>query len=246
MHPIICSIGPFNIYSYGLMLAIAFIVCTWLMSRDAKPLGISAEIVSDFMFFIVIFGIIGARLFFVLLNLDFFIGRPLEILFIQNGGLAWQGGLVLGTAAGLLFVKKRKLNLCILLDLCAPYVALGESIGRVGCLLNGCCYGKPLSWGLYFSSHHARLHPTQIYSSLGLLAIFLILKWYQKYSQYSGRTFVLYLVLASVLRFFIEFFRADHTEIFWGLSIYQLICLGLLGAAIYAHTLLKSYKRKSL
>ncbi|MBF0521443.1 MAG: prolipoprotein diacylglyceryl transferase [Candidatus Omnitrophica bacterium] len=235
MFPTICKIGPLTIYSYGLMIAVAAIVCTWLLSRDARHLGISSDTISDLMFWIVVFGLIGARMLYVLLNLDYFMPNPLEMVMIQNGGLAWQGGLIIGTIAGLLFVKKRKLNLKTMLDLCAPYVALGESIGRVGCLLNGCCYGKEVGWGLYFPIHHARLHPTQIYTSLGLLSIFVILRWYQKQSESSttGSVFVLYLVLASALRYFVEFFRADHVEILWGLSIFQLVCLLLLLTACY-------------
>ena len=240
MFPIILKIGPLTIYSYGLMLAVAALVCSWLLSRDAKKFQIPTDVIFDLFFVVVVGGIIGARIFYIFLNLDFFISYPMEIIMVQKGGLAWQGGLILGFLSGIIFVKKKNLDLKLLLDLCAPYIALGQAIGRVGCFLNGCCYGKEVAWGIYFPVHHAHLHPTQLYDAMGLLGIFFILKYYQKYSKSSGRTFVLYLILAPLLRFIVEFFRADHIELLWNLSIYQFVCLVFISVAAYAHTRLKS------
>ena len=225
MHPVIYQWGPFTIYSYGLMLAIAVIVCSFFMSRDAERLGMKPELVFDFIFWITVSGILGARLFFITLNWKFFLENPLEMIMIQKGGLAWQGGLTLGSLAAWLFIKQHKLHLLTTLDLASPYIALGQSIGRIGCFLNGCCFGKEVSWGIYFSVHEAHLHPTQLYCSFGLLIIFFLLKKYQTKSPVPGKTFALYLILASILRFTVEFFRADHEIIFLGLSIYQLISL---------------------
>lgn len=245
MFPIIFHIGPLTVYSYGLMLALAVLICFWLLARDAQRYQIKAEIISDFFFWVIISGIIGGRIFYILLNFDFFISNPLEIIMIQKGGLAWQGGLVLGILAGIFFVRKKNLELKQFLDLSAPYIALGQSIGRIGCFLNGCCYGKEISWGIYFPVHHAQLHPTQLYDALGLLGIFFILKFYQRYFQNSGRVFALYLILAPLLRFCVEFFRADHEEFFGGLSVYQIISLVFILIAIYAYTRFKSQPRKS-
>jgi phosphatidylglycerol:prolipoprotein diacylglycerol transferase len=126
------------------------------------------------------------------------------------------------------WIKRRGLFLPEVLDLCAPYLALGQSIGRIGCFLNGCCYGKEVSWGIYFPVHGAHLHPTQLYLSGGLFLIFLLLKLYQRSSSIPGLVFASYLILTSVLRFGVEFFRADHEILFLGLSVFQFVCLGVL------------------
>ena len=180
MHPIICKIGPFTVYSYGVMMAIAVLVCSTLLSKDAKRLKIKPEIIFDLVFWVVLFGILGARVFYVLLNLEYFRQNPLEIVMIQNGGLAWQGGLVFGMLAGFFYIRRHALAFRETLDLIAPYVALGHSIGRIGCFLNGCCYGKEVSWGIYFPLYRAHLHPTQLYESASLFLIFLVLRKFKE------------------------------------------------------------------
>jgi len=240
MLPIICQIGPATIYSYGLMLAMAVIVCTFLLTKDAKREGIGQEFILDLVFWTILGGILGARIFFVILNLSFFLENPFQIFMIQNGGLAFQGGLILGGIVGVGFVKKKKQSVTKLLDLSAPYLALGHGIGRIGCFLNGCCYGRHLDWGIFFPVHGDHLHPTQLYATIGLVVIYFVLKRAQKSSPYGGSIFILYLILASVLRFSIEFFRADHVEIFLGLSIFQLVCMVLFFGALYVHSRFKS------
>lgn len=232
MYPVIVQLGPLTIYSYGLMLAVAVIVCTFLLSRDARGKGINPEMVFDLVFWTVLAGIAGARLFYIILNWEFFRQNLLEMVMIQKGGLSWQGGLIFGGLAGAGFIRRKKLPLREMLDLAAPYVALGQSIGRIGCFFNGCCYGKEVSWGIFFPVHHAHLHPTQLYSALGLFVIFVILKYYRRVSPFQGSIFLLYIVLASAERFGVEFFRGDHQEFFWGLSIYQWVCLGFAALAV--------------
>ncbi|MBF0569542.1 MAG: prolipoprotein diacylglyceryl transferase [Candidatus Omnitrophica bacterium] len=225
MHPIICHIGPVPLYSYGFMLASALLICSWLTARDAQKIGIPSDAVYDLSFWVVLFGIIGARLFFILLNLDYFAANPLESVMFWKGGLAWQGSMVLGLAATFVYIKAKKLSLGKFLNVVAPYVALGQAIGRIGCLLNGCCYGKPASWGIYFPNFGERLQPTQIYMSLSELAIFLILRAVQPKVKRGGQLFILYLLLASIERFFIEFARADHENLWLGLSVFQYVCV---------------------
>ncbi len=232
MFPIICRVGPFTVYSYGLMLAAAVIVCFLLLSRDAKKSGMNVETISDFVFWMVISGLVGARVFFILLNLDFFIHNPGEMMMIHNGGLAWQGGLLAGGVVALGYMKKKKLPFLATADVVAPYLALGQAIGRIGCFLNGCCYGRAVEWGIYFPVHDVRLHPTQLYATAQLLLVFFILKGFQKVSKSSGRVLALYLMLASLQRFINEFFRADHTEIFLGLSLFQFVSMGIFAAGL--------------
>jgi phosphatidylglycerol---prolipoprotein diacylglyceryl transferase len=232
MHPIICQLGPLTIYSYGLMFAIAVFTASYLASREAAKVGISSETVYDLTFWVVITGVIGARFVYVLLNWDYFLSVPLDIIMLQKGGLAWQGGFVFGVAAGLYYLKKRKLALWKVLDVIAPYIALGHAIGRIGCFLNGCCYGKPASWGLYYPIWHERLQPTQLYMVLGQLVIFLILRHAQARSKRTGEIFVLYLMLSSVERFLVEFFRADH-QLYFGLSLFQYVCVAIFAIAFW-------------
>ena len=223
--PLITSV---TIYSYGLMLAIAVVVSTLLLARDAHQNHINSEIIFDLVFWAVLSGIVGARIFYVVLNYPFFMNHPGEIIMVQNGGLAWQGGLILGLIVIMLFIKSKKLPLLPMLDFLVPYLALGQSIGRIGCFLNGCCYGRELAKGIYFPVHDAYLHPTQIYLSVGYFVIYIILKRYQKFSEMPGLVFSSYLILASILRFGVEFFRADHEILFLGLSVFQFVCCGVL------------------
>jgi phosphatidylglycerol:prolipoprotein diacylglycerol transferase len=251
------------------MFAAAVMVCALLASREAGRLGLAPDIIFDLTFLVVVAGLAGARLFYVVLHFSLFVDHPWDIIMIQKGGLAWQGGFVAACLAGMGFIRRKGLPLLPLLDLVAPYAALGESIGRIGCFLNGCCYGKEAAWGIFFPVHGARLHPTQLYSSIGLLMIFFLLKQYQKTTQVislrqgwmrfrskrpqsdadwpegetrirrEGRIFAAYLLLASLLRFGVEFFRADHDVLLAGLSVYQWVCLGLMGAAVYVYTRLE-------
>lgn len=240
MFPVICQFGPISIYSYGLMLAIAVFVCTFLASRDAQKIGIATEVITDLAFWLIVSGILGARFFYILLNLHFFIEHPLEIIMIQKGGLAWHGGLIAATLTGILLIRKKRLRLLPTIDLLAPYAALGESIGRIGCFLNGCCFGRESVQGIYFPVHDAQLLPTQLYATTGLFVLFLILRRYRKMSHVPGQVFVLYLFGASMLRFVIEFFRADHYVLFLGLSVYQWVCITLIAIACYVNLHLKS------
>jgi phosphatidylglycerol:prolipoprotein diacylglycerol transferase len=240
MHPILFTIGPITIYSYGVMLALSVLVCTYFLSVDAKRYNISQDTAYDLVFWCILWGIIGARIFYVFIEWSYFSDNLLEIPMIQKGGLAWQGGFVGGTLAGVWFAHSKKLSLRPLMDLAAPYVALGQSIGRIGCFLNGCCYGKPVAWGIYFPTHHARLYPTQLFECAGLFIIFLVLKRALNKPHQAGYIFVLYLWLAAIERFIVEFYRADH-DLLWGnLSLAQYVAIAVFAAGL---VLMKVFKK---
>lgn len=231
MHPVICHIGSFPVYAYGLFLAIGVFVSAWLLASEAKRIGVDQETVYDLVFWVVLWGIIGARFFYVFLNLSYFIQNPLEIVMLQKGGLAWQGSFIGGLACGIVFLRRKHIPVWKFLDVTAPYIALGHAIGRIGCLLNGCCYGKAASWGLFFPVWGERLIPTQIFMSLGQIIIFLLLRAFSSKAKFKGQVFVWYLILSSVERFSVEFFRADH-ELYAGLSVFQYVCIGIFWAGI--------------
>ena len=212
MYPEICKLGPFTIYSYGLMLVLAFLVSSTLACIQAKRQNINPETIFNLSFIVFISGVIGARLFYIIENIDYYIKNLLEIFMLQHGGLSWFGGLLLGVFVGILYLKRKKIPVYKILDLVIPFVALGQAIGRIGCLLNGCCFGKGLI-------------PTQAYSSLLLIFIFVFLRFLQDKSHKDGEIFFLYLVLYSIKRFFIEFWRADNTVIFSGLTLFQVLSI---------------------
>ncbi len=243
MHPILFQIGPLKVFSYGLMLAVAVLVCSTLVAREARRRGLDPNVILDLMFWVVLGGIVGARIFYIFLDWEHFAGDPLEVFKLHHGGLAFQGGLLGGLLVGWFFLRCKKMPALPVMDLLAPYIALGHAIGRIGCFFNGCCYGKPVAWGIYFPVHEARLHPTQLYESFGLLLLFLFLRNYATRPHPAGDVFCTYLVLAALLRFANEFFRADHVEIFLGLSIFQLVSLGILAAGVYAKLYLQSRRR---
>ncbi len=245
MHPEICQIGPLTIYSYGFMLAIAFAVSAFLLIQQAKKQGIPSDAIFNLAFIVFIAGVMGARLFYVVENFPHYLKNPLEIIMLQYGGLAWFGGLTAGAVAGVLYIRKKKMPILAVMDLMAPFVALGQSIGRVGCLLNGCCYGKAAAVGLYFPVHQFILTPVQIYSSILLLVIFVILRFLQERPHPEGQILYVYLLLYSIKRFFIEFWRADNQVIFLRLTLFQVLSILMFAGALIQIVLIKIRKVKA-
>jgi phosphatidylglycerol---prolipoprotein diacylglyceryl transferase len=226
MHPVICKIGPLTIFSYGLMLAMAFLIASTLASLQAKRQGIKYDIILNFSFIVFISGIIGARLFYIVMNLGYYLNNPLEIPMLQYGGLVWYGGLFMGTLAGVSYLKKNNLPVYKVADLFVPFLALGQAIGRIGCFLNGCCFGKISEhYGLYSEAQKLLLVPTQIYSSLLLILIFIVLRFMQDRPHKDGEIFYAYLLFYSTKRFFVEFWRGDTAPTFGVLTLFQVICI---------------------
>ena len=175
----------------------------------------------DLGFYLIIAAIIGSRLFFVLLNMKEYLNHPLNIIKIWEGGLVFHGGLIASVVVGFYYLKKHRLNIWKYTDILAPALVLGQGIGRIGCLMAGCCYGKKttLPWGIVFTDANSLavldvpLHPTQIYTSIGALCIFGYLLWVRKRKSYEGQVFWLYIALYSIMRFIVDIFRGD--QIYW-------------------------------
>ncbi len=246
MLPEICQIGPFPIYAYGLMLVLAFFVSSYLASLQAKREGVDPDLIFNLCFLVFISGIIGARVFYVLNSLSFYLRNPLETIMLQHGGLAWFGGVIFGALAAILFIKKNKLGLLRILDLLVPFIALGQAIGRIGCLLNGCCFGRVSTFGIYFKVFDQVLIPTQLYSSLLLLLIFFVLRFMQGKKHLPGQILCAYLFLYSIKRFFIEYFRNDSPRIFYGLTIFQLLSLAMFVVSLLILIKIAYDKKKTL
>ncbi|MDO8662069.1 MAG: prolipoprotein diacylglyceryl transferase [Candidatus Omnitrophota bacterium] len=227
------------------MLVIAFVVSTLLASAEAKRKGLDPDIIFNLCFTVFISGIIGARIFYVLSDFGYYLHNPLEIIMLQKGGLAWFGGLILGVFSGIYYLKSKKLAVYRITDLLVPFVALAQSIGRLGCFLNGCCYGRESAFGIYFPTHDAVLIPTQLYSSLFLVFIFIILRFLQEKPHQDGSIFFAYLILYSTKRFFIEFWRADSPSFAFGLTLFQLISIAIFLIAVVNLFLIKNKKISS-
>ena len=245
MHPILFEIGPFRLYSYGLMFALALLGATYLAGRIGGKFDVSPAFITDLSFRIIVSGIIGARIFYAALNYREFMDNPLEAFMFWRGGLVFYGGFICALFFGIRFIRKNKLSAYRVIDCIAPYAALGHSIGRIGCLLNGCCYGRPTTgwFGITADVSAARVHPTQIYSSLGLLLIFLILRIIQERPHKEGDILLIYAMLYGSFRFIVEFLRGDTTAVFLSLSISQVLSLVLVSVAFILYAKRRNAER---
>jgi len=241
MHPILLKVGPVTLYSYGVMLVVAFVAAAWLAVRRARrmPAGsraVSPEQILDLFSLTLLGGILGARMFYVMLHWDLFMRAPLEIVAIWHGGLVWYGGLAGGVLAVALYARAHRLGFLRVVDQCIPFLALGHAIGRVGCLLNGCCYGKPTdAWcGLVFPGATMAVVPTQLLEAAGLLLLYVILRLLQRpvLLQYPGRLFGGYLAGYAALRFGLEFARGDQAPWWMGLTLQQGLSIGMALAGV--------------
>jgi phosphatidylglycerol---prolipoprotein diacylglyceryl transferase len=236
MHPVLFSIGPIKIYSYGVMLAIAFFVSLSLASKRCALFKIKEESINALLLIMLVSGIAGARVLYVLSNMDFFINHPLEIFMINRGGLVFYGGLIFSGIFGAAYAKVRGISITDAADLLAPFIALGHSIGRIGCFLNGCCFGRPTDsvFGVQFPASLTRVYPTQLFSSAGLFCLFLFLFFMQKKRKFKGQIVALYFIIYGAFRFSIEFLRGDLIPIFYNLTLTQIISIiSILAGALF-------------
>ncbi len=223
MHPILFKIGPICIYSYGVMMVAAFFAATYLAARAAKRTGIPRDFIIDSAILMLFSGILGARILYVILDFKEYIRNPIEIIMVNHGGLAFYGGAVTALIAELIFIKVRGFSIYKIGDLLVPYIALGQAIGRIGCFLNGCCFGRPTDsfFGVIFPGTYQAVYPTQIYSSLMMLFVYMILRLLQKMNIKQGLVLISYGLLYSAGRFLMEFFRGDNMADLFGLTFSQ-------------------------
>lgn len=241
MFRIIFEIGGVRIYSYGFFVAVAFLITTVLVIRDAKRSGVDPSKVLDCMIAILAGGLLGGRLLHVIIHWSYYSQVPRDIIMMQEGGLAVQGAILSGALAGIITAKVKKLPIWNTVDLIVPYIALGQAIGRIGCLLNGCCYGRPVvvGLGITFPGEDFARVPLQIYSSVALLGIFMILLVLKDRKKFDGAVFASYLIIYSLFRFFIDFLRADELVTVGVITLSQLISLAFFAAGLILYALLK-------
>ena len=243
MHPVLAAIGRFHIYSYGVMIALGLLVGVFLARKQAAREGINPDKIIDITFYLLLSALIGSRLLFVLMNFDEYSDDPIRILKIWEGGLVFYGGLVPAVAVGLWYTKRIGLPLWQVTDIFAPCVAIGHAFGRIGCFFAGCCYGtaSSLPWAVTFKDPRGLaplgipLHPTQLYSSVSLFLIFAFLVFLRRRKQFHGQIFWSYVLIYSIARFFLEFWRGDpRGSVLEGLfSITQAIGIPLAGISVF-------------
>ncbi len=217
MHPILFNFGSFSLYTYGLFLALGFMAAVWFSKRNARFYDIKPDDISDLFFVVLVCGLLGSRLLYVLINFEDFQSNLLDIVKLWKGGLVFFGGFIGGVAGSVVMIRIKKLSFFKTADSISPGVALGHAIGRLGCFFAGCCYGRQcdLPFAVKFTHPdslaplHMFLHPTQIYMAASNLALFFILVWIQKHKRFHGMVFLSYVMIYSVFRFIIEFFRGD-------------------------------------
>ena len=235
MHSIIFELGRFKIASYGLMMAVGMLVGVWIGTVRAKKLGENPAVILDLTIWVVVAGIIGARFMYVFLEgWENITSKPFIETFkffirIRQGGLSFLGALMFSIPVGLIYLKRKKLNIWRIADIFGPSLAIGIAFARIGCFLNGCCFGKICSedafYGLEFPAgsipynhYHGivTVYPTQLLNSLNALIIFIVLSIWMKYRKFDGQIFWLFVMIYCGARFMTDFLRGDSSESFFG------------------------------
>jgi phosphatidylglycerol:prolipoprotein diacylglycerol transferase len=224
VHPEAFKLGSMTVYWYGVMVALAFIVGMWTAVRRAPRAGLAPERVADLIPWLIVAGLVGARIWFVVTYWDaFFAGKPWwEVFMIRHGGLVFHGGLIGAVAMVIIYARWKKLPLFKLGDTLTPSIALGHVFGRIGCFLNGCCHGSAcdLPWAVRFPPEHATggepIHPTQLYEAGLNLLLYAGLAWLYRHKRFDGQVFGVYLIAYAILRAVVEVFRGDYGDHHWG------------------------------
>jgi phosphatidylglycerol:prolipoprotein diacylglycerol transferase len=241
--------GPtITLHTYGLLLAIAFIAGLWVASREAKRQGLDAGRVTDMAIWVLIAGLIGAKVLLVLVDFHYYQRSPRELWSIFQSGGVFYGGLIGGALVAWWYARRHGLAGWSTADALAPGVVLGQAIGRLGCFAAGCCWGKPTSlpWAVTFTDVYASravgtpmdtpLHPSQLYESGAAFLIFAFLLWLLPRKRFNGQVTLAYVALYSAVRFGLEFLRGDPERGSWfggALSTSQVIAIVLLlGTAV--------------
>jgi phosphatidylglycerol:prolipoprotein diacylglycerol transferase len=237
LYPILLKIGPINIYTYGSLLCLAFLVALWVAGREAQRMGLPPGRIWDLGFYLLVAAVVGARVLEVLLNLHRYLAKPLDIFKVWDGGLAFQGGLLLAFITALTYIRRHDLAVWSTFDALALGIPLGQSIGRIGCFMAGCCYGRPtdLPWGVTYTYPESlgplgvKVHPTQLYESLLVLGVFAVLYHLRTRKRFEGQLLGVYFLLAGLVRFGVEFFRGDPRgpALLAGMPVTQVTALGL-------------------
>jgi len=221
MFPRLFTIGSFSVPTYGITIAIAYLVAAWYLRKKALAEGLPEQKVFDLSIAILASAILGAKLLLVVVEWKHYLSSPKDLLGVVRSAGVFYGGLICASVVGIWYMRRHRLPAWKVADMGAPAIALGEGIGRWGCFAAGCCYGReshgpfavtftdPLAAEQVGTPLHLPIHPTQIYLSVNAFAIFLFLHWLYKRKSFDGEIFCTYLLLYAITRGIIEIWRGD-------------------------------------
>ncbi|MEP6917583.1 MAG: prolipoprotein diacylglyceryl transferase [Acidobacteriota bacterium] len=245
MHPILLETSWFTLYTYGVLLAAAYLLGLQFAVVRARARSLDPTQVMDLGIWIIISALAGAKLLLLLVEFDKYRSHPAEITNLLRSGGVFYGGLIAALGVALWYMRRHKMPMWTVTDVFAPGIALGHVVGRMGCLFAGCCFGRPttMPWAMTFHDEYALanagtplnvpLHPTQLYEAgAELLILGLLLASERRGRPFPGRTFWGYLLLYAVSRFVIEFYRGDARGMIGGFSTSQFISILIVPIAI--------------
>ena len=232
MHPVLFKLGPLKIYTYGFFVFLGISLGLVFALKESKKEGIPRDRILDLIFWMLLYSFLSSRILYIVINFRYFIQEPLGFIF-SGSGFVFYGGLLGGTIAALFFINKYKLPLFKTFDILSCSLVLGHSLGRIGCFFYGCCYGVITNSfiGVLFpvgspaGSVGNPLVPVQLISSFFLIVIFVLLLLIRDRKLFDGEVFAAYIILYSLFRFIIEFYRSDPRGFFLSLSVAQWLSL---------------------
>jgi len=256
MHPRLFTLPPFDLFgrtvgplalpTYGLLLVVGMLVGLWVVTRQARKAGLVPETITDMAVYAIIAGLIGAKVLLLVVEWPYYSHNPREMLSLFQSGGVFYGGLLGAIPVAFWYARRHNLDGWRTADVLAPGVVVGQAVGRIGCFMAGCCYGKPadVPWAVTFRDLYANrnvgtpldtpLHPTQLYESAACFLILAFLLWMAPRKRFHGQVVLAYVFLYAVARFVIEIFRGDTVRGFvlgGRLSTSQFIALLMIVAA---------------
>ena len=238
MYPIALEIGSLSIRWYGVMAALGFVAASWLLERNRKYAGLSKDNCGTLMIIALVAGLLGARIFYVIQFFEYFKDDLIKIFYIHNGGLVFYGGFILAFSSIIFYTRKKHFDTIRVLDIFAPAMAAAHGFGRIGCFLNGCCFGRATEsfWGvtapvnsfLWQQTKGLPVHPVQLLEAGENFLLCLLYYWMLKKTK-RGVVTASYLIIYAVLRCINETLRGDNV-LYWGLTPAQWIGIILIPA----------------
>ena len=215
------NVGPLGMPTYGILLVLGMLAGLWVVTRQARKAGLSPDVITDMAVYAIIAGLLGAKLLLLIVEWPYYSRNPRDMLSLFQSGGVFYGGLLGAIPVAFWYARRHQLDGWKTADVLAPGVVLGQAVGRLGCFMAGCCYGRPtdVPWAVTFTDLYANrnvgtpldtpLHPTQIYESLACFMILGILLWMAPRKRFHGQVVLAYVTLYAVARFVIERFRGD-------------------------------------
>jgi phosphatidylglycerol:prolipoprotein diacylglycerol transferase len=238
MHPTLFDFGPFTLYTYGVLLAAAYLIGLRFALVRARSRALDPHRVMDLGIWIIVSALVGAKLMLLVTDFHQYTRNPRALVDLARSAGVFYGGLLAALAVAFVYIRRHRMPLWTTTDVFAPGLALGHAVGRLGCLMAGCCFGRPttVAWAITFHDPAASinsdtplgvpLHPTQLYEAGAELLILGVLLWLERRGHaFAGRTFWTYILLYGVARFVIEFYRGDPRGSIGILSTSQFVSL---------------------